>query len=409
MSDEKRLADELASLRLNRDAEPGKGGGGRRLLVGALVLAVLLGGGLFAFRGGEARLFPEQVELGAVTLVSPTQEDVQLVATGYVYSRKKATIAAKVQGRIARLTVDEGDVVKEGQIVATLDAAEADAQLSQVQADIAAARARVERARADLAEAETRLEREKMLVASSAGTQAAFDDAKAHAATTRAQLVATEAEVSAAVARQKAAEVALDNTKVRAPFAGTILRKLAELGEVTGPGSVGLFTLADLDDLEVQADVSEAQLIKVRAGTPAEILLDAFPDRRFRGEAKEIRQTVDRAKASVTVKVRFRDDTKGVIPDMAAKVSFLSRALDDAALKVAPKLVAPPDAIVERGGRKVVLAVEEGRVREVPVIVAGPVGAMVELTSGPSTGTPVVRHPLEKLHDGSSVKEKEAK
>lgn len=415
VSDDQRLAEELASLRLPREAPAAraKGGAFRRSLARGVAIAAAVGllgvGGWSVFNKTQAEIFPEAVELGAVTLVSPAQEDVTLVATGYVYSRRKATVAARVSGRLSKLLVDEGEAIRESQLVATQDSAEAEAQLAQVHADIAAAKSKVERARADLAEAETKATREQKLLAASAGTQAASDDARDRVASARAALVAAEADVQAVVARQRAAEIAVENMKIRAPFAGTVIRKLSEVGEMAAPGGTGLYTIADLSDLEVQADVSEAQLSKVKVGTPAEILLDAFPDRRFRGAVSEIRQTVDRAKATVTVKVRFKDDVKGVLPDMAAKVSFLARALDDAALKVAPRLVAPPDAVVERDGRKVVLTVEEGHVREVPVVTAGEVGAMIELSSGPTTGTRVVRHPAAKLRQGSSVKERDSK
>jgi HlyD family secretion protein len=204
----------------------------------------------------------------------------------------------------------------------------------------------------------------------------------------------------------------LDNTKIRAPFSGTVIKKLSEVGEVSntvviGGGGGGVFMIASLDDLEVQADVAEAQFHKVKLGAPAEIILDAFPDRRFRGKVTELAKQVDRAKASMTVKVGFTDDATGVLPDMAAKVSFLTKALDDAALKSAPKLVAPSDAIVQRGGQTVVFTFEDEHARMVPVTVRGPFGnGMTELTSGPDTGTRVIRRPDEKIRDGVAVKEK---
>ncbi len=202
---------------------------------------------------------------------------------------------------------------------------------------------------------------------------------------------------------------------MRAPFAGTVLRKLSELGEVLSPAipgsSIGVVIIATLDDLEVQADVSESQFSKVKLGTPAEIILDAFPDRRFAGKVSEIRPTVDRSKASVTVKVKFVDNSDGVLPDMAAKVSFLAHALRADQLKAAPKLVAPSAAVVTRDGQSVVFAVDtDGHVRKEPVTVVGPLGgagsAMVELSNGPPTGTRVVLRPSNELADGRSVKEK---
>ena len=177
-TDEDRLADELASLRLDRGtperaARGGSRDGGRSSVTGwivAVVALVALGiGGFFVYREGSGRIFSEDVELGAVTLMSPAQSDVTLVATGYVYARKKANVAPKTGGRLARFFVDEGSVVKEDQIIAELESADAQAQLAQVRADIAAARAKVERARADLADATTRFKREKELLASAGG------------------------------------------------------------------------------------------------------------------------------------------------------------------------------------------------------------------------------------------------
>ncbi len=416
VSEDDRLANELASLKIDREVPRGGGRsraatGGRRSgtsgwIVATIVLAGLGVAGFFVFREGKGRIFPDEVELGSVGLMSPSQEDVRLVATGYVYARRKATVAPKVVGRVIHL-LDETKEVKEGQIVAELESADAAAQLAQVKADIAAARAKVERARADVTDSDTRFQREDTLLKKGAGTQAAFDDAKIRLSASKTALTSAEADVRAVEARHQAVTVALENTKVRAPFAGTVIRKIAEIGEVVTPTSQqGILIIASLDDLEVQADVSEAQFSKVRVGTPTEILLDAFPDKRFRGQVSEIRPTVDRAKASVTVKVKFSDDSKGVLPDMAAKVSFLAKALDEQALKAAPKVVAPTDALVTRSGHKVLFTVEDGRARELVVTPGAQFGTQTEITSGAGPGMSVIRNPPADLRDGQPVKEK---
>jgi HlyD family secretion protein len=418
-SEEDRLADELASLRLDRST-PSRdrttrvraADGGRRGTAGWVVAVLLIGllgvGGFFVFREGSGRIFSEDVDIGAVTLMSPSQSDVTLVATGYVYARKKANVAPKLGGRLARFFVDEGSTVKENQVVAELESADAQAALAQMRADILAARAKVERARADVADAQVRLKRETDLMSREAGTQAALDDAKARASQSSTTLASAQADVGAVEARERAIAVQLENTKVRAPFSGTVLRKLAEVGEVVPPMTLtGILTLASLDDLEVQADVAEAQFHKVKVGTPAEIILDAFPDKRFRGQVSELRQIVDRSKAAVTVKVKFTDDSTGVLPDMAAKVSFLTKALDAEALKAAPKLIVQADAVVESGGRKVVFTIDDGHAKALPVSVKGPFGSgTLELSDGPTTGTRVIRKPGDRIRDGVSVKEK---
>ena len=379
----------------------------------AVVAVVALGvGGFFLYREGSGRLFSSDVELGAVTLMSPAQNDVTLVATGYVFARHRATVAPRVPGRIARLYVAEGDKVKEGQLIAEIESADAQAGLLQVRADIAAAKAKVERAASDVGMAQTQFKRESDLLSKGAGVQATFDDAKSRLDAAQSMLRSAESDVHAVEARRAAAEVMLDNTKMRSPFNGTVIKKLSEVGEVSntvviGGGGGGVFSIASLDDLEVQADVAEAQFHKVKLGTPAEIILDAFPERRFRGVVSELAKQVDRAKASVTVKVGFTDDAAGVLPDMAAKVSFLSKALDDQQLKAAPKLVAPADAIVQRNGQTVLFTLDDEHAHLVPVTVRGPFGSgMTELASGPDTGARVIRRPDDKIRDGVAVKEK---
>ncbi len=426
------LAKELASLKIER--KPGKGfqpgakappqtrsaGGGPRersrlpsVLITIVVLVALLGGGFLLFRSNETKIFAEEVDLTQVTLMSPAGQEVRLVSTGYVYARRRAQVAPKITGRLARLLVDEGDSVKEGQLIAELESADAQAQLAQARAEIAAEKARYQKAQADEKDALIRHDREEKLLASGAGTRASFDDVDMKLKMMTAQLDAQQASVHAAEAKEKAAQVMIENTKVRAPFDGTVIRKLSEVGEVIPIGVLsgnaapaGVFLIASLNDLEVQADVSESQFDKVRVGTPAEILLDAYPDRRFRGQVSDIRQTVDRAKASVTVKVRFTDNSKGVLPDMAAKVSFLDKPIDPATLGAKPKLAVASDAVVSRDGKTFLFTTQDGLARETPIQIGERRGDMVELTSGPPSGTKVVRHPSERVRDGATIKEK---
>jgi RND family efflux transporter MFP subunit len=209
--------------------------------------------------------------------------------------------------------------------------------------------------------------------------------------------------------------VNLENCYVRAPFDGRITQKLTDIGEIvfgamsagTG-GRGGIASLADFSTLQVEADVSESQVAKLKIGTPAEILLDAFPERRYRAKVAEVRPRVDRAKATVTVKVGFVDDPADVLPDMGAKVTFLARELDEAAAKAQPIRAVQADAVVERGETKVVWVVDpQDQLRSVPVITGAPMGGLVALRDGPPPGTKVVRHPDGELRAGMKVKEKQ--
>jgi multidrug efflux pump subunit AcrA (membrane-fusion protein) len=170
---------------------------------------------------------------------------------------------------------------------------------------------------------------------------------------------------------------------------------------------MGGIEIADFDSLMVETDVPEQRLAKIRIGTPAEIVLDAFPSRRFRGEAAEITPQVNRSKATVIVRVSFLDDKAGVLPDMAARVSFLDKPLDRATLDEPPKIVVPASALAERGGDKVVFVVEQDSVRMAAVTLGPAFGRGFELVDGPRPGTRLVASPPETLLDGQRIKEKE--
>jgi RND family efflux transporter MFP subunit len=194
-----------------------------------------------------------------------------------------------------------------------------------------------------------------------------------------------------------------------APITGTVLIKPPEVGELIGVDfGTGDKTieLADFSTLLVETDIPEGRLHMVKVGSPCEIVLDAFPRKRFRGEAVEISPRVDRAKATVGVKVKFVDDTAGVLPDMSARVSFLSEALDAQAMQAEARHVVPAAALAERGGAKVVFVVEEDRVRMQNVSLGEAIGNGFELTEGPSPGTRLVRNPPPTLSDGQKIKEK---
>src|SRR3954466_458982 len=405
------LADELKSLRIDRG--PAKSSLPGWLMPAAVVLA-LAALAFVAWVWLGPRLCAREVEITSVTVVTPAQGAQILVATGYVVPQRKANISPRIGGRVAKIFVEDGTVVKAGEVIAVMEDADYRAQLAQAQADVKSAQARETKAEVDLQDAQRQYAREQIVQEKGVSTPAALDAATARLGGAKAGLAAAEADVAAARARVEVARVNLDNCYVRAPFAGRITQKLTDIGEIVfgftsagNAGNGGIASLADFSTLQVEADVSESQVAKVGIGTPAEIVLDAFPDRRYRGRVAEVRPRVDRAKATVTVKVAFADDPKDVLPDMGAKVTFLARELDEAAQKAAPTPAVSPDAVVQRGDAKVVFVLEgDGSVKSAPVVTGPPLGNLLTLRQGPPSGTRIVRSPPADLEDGMRVKEK---
>ncbi|MFL5435451.1 MAG: efflux RND transporter periplasmic adaptor subunit [Myxococcales bacterium] len=406
------VADELKSLRIEREERPSRlPGWATAAIAGVVVIAILA----VAWKVLAPRIFVPEVETTAVSLVSPAQAQQLLVATGYVVPQRQANISPRIGGRVAKLFVEDGTVVKKGQLLAVLEDADFKAQVLQAKADVAAAKAREKRAEADLFEAQHAYDREKMVQSKGVSTPAALDQVTARLAGAKAQLEATRSETEAANARVEVARVNLANCYVRAPFDGRITQKLTDIGEIvfgalsagTG-GRGGIASLADFSTLQVEADVSESQVAKLAPGTPAEIVLDAFPDRRYRGRVAEVRPRVDRAKATVTVKVAFVDEPRDVLPDMGAKVTFLTKELDAAQAQAAPVAAVQSDAVVEQGENKVVWVVGgNDEVRMAPVVTGVAMGGLVALRQGPPAGTKVVRRPNGDLRPGMRVKEKQ--
>jgi len=406
------VADELKSLRIERTAE-------RRSLprwvppaIGVLLAAVILA---IAWKIAAPRLFVPEVETTAVSLVSPAQAQQLLVATGYVVPQRQANISPRIGGRVAKLFVEDGTVVKKGQLIAVLEDQDYRAQVLQAEADAQSALAREKRAEVEVRDAQRAFDREQVVQEKGVSTPAALDQVTARLDGAKAALAAARSETAAARARIEVAKVNLENCYVRAPFDGRITQKLTDIGEIvfgalsagTG-GRGGIASLADFSTLQVEADVSESQVAKLKTGTPAEIVLDAFPERRYRAKVAEMRPRVDRAKATVTVKVAFVDDMADVLPDMGAKVTFLAKELDEAAAKAAPVPAVQADAVVERGENKVLWVVDsEDQLRTVPVVTGAPMGGLVALRDGPPPGTKVVRRPDGDLRPGMKVKEKQ--
>ena len=271
---------------------------------------------------------PVAVETTTVVTAYPSQAYTVLNATGYVVAQRKAAVASKATGRLEWLGVREGSRVKEGEVLARLESRDVAAQLEQAAANIKVAQANFEQGRAELTEAARARERSAELLAKNFVAPAAHDAAVARYDKAAAAIAGFKAAIAVAQAGYRAAQVALEQTLIRAPFDGVVLTKNANVGDVITPFSsavgsqAAVVTMADMSTLEVEADVAEASVGKVRLEQPCEIQLDALPDARFRGLVNRMVPTVDRAKATVTVKVRFVDSDARVLPEMSAKVAI---------------------------------------------------------------------------------------
>jgi HlyD family secretion protein len=401
------LSTDLASLRINRDG-PTPPSVLKRAIVPIIVVAAIAGAGWFGWQKLEGQIMKQEMRTTEVALISPSQAEVQVTATGYVIPQRTSKVGAKLPGRLAEVFVKEGETVKEGQILARLEDEDQRSQIVAASSKVGVASARIATARANLADLSQQVERERALVASGAVGKANLDNLVAREAALREQVKAAEAEAHSAQADVGTFGVGLKDRTIKAPIGGRIVTKPATVGEfVGGIGNVGLIAeIVDFDSLMVETDVPETRLHMVKIGGPAEIVLDAYPNKRYRGVATELGQRVNRAKATVVVKVKFTDAAENVLPEMSARVSFLSKAITDDALKETPKRVVASEAIADRNGQKVVFAVESGKLRAFPVKVGGPVGGnTVELLDGPAPGVKVVAKPTADTAEGQRIKE----
>ncbi len=395
--------EDLSRLRIDRSATaPTRR---RRHLGWWLLLALLAAGAAAYFYWSGRAAIP--VEVAVVTQAYPSQANTQLNATGYVVAQRKAAVASKATGRLEWLGVREGSVVREGEVLARLENKDVMATLQQTQANVSLSRANLEQGEAEFRDAQRALERSADLLKKNFVSAAAHDVTVARVEKARAAITGLKASIAVAQANARAAQVGVDQTQIRAPFDGVVLTKNANVGDMITPlssasGAQGaVVTMADMSTLEVEADVSEASVGKVKLEQPCEIQLDALPGERFRGMVTRTVPTVDRAKATVNVKVRFVDKDTRILPEMSAKVAFLSK--ETPAGERAPRTVVAPTSIVERAGRRVVYVVREGKAVETLLQTGATYGEVLEVKQGLKPGDKVVVKPSERLHDGAAV------
>ena len=378
----------------------------RRWLTWAVVTLALAGTLGTLYRQG---LLTPAVEIQAsvVQTLYPSQTFTLLNASGYVVADRKSAVASKVTGRLVFMGVEEGSQVKEGQVIARLESRDAVAARERAAQNVMVARHNLEQGRAELANAMLDYDRKKNLVERGTIARSAFDAAEARFRTARAAVEALSAAQRAAQAALEEATVLLDYTNIRAPFDAVVLTKNADIGDIVTPlaatadAKAAVVTVADMNSLLVEVDVSESNISQVKVGQPCEIRLDALADTRFPGRVHMILPTADRSKASITVKVAFDKRDPAVLPEMSAKVAFLARLPTDD--ERASFRAAPAAAVVERNGRPIVFWVQGDNVREAAVQVGRRFGEMVELKEGPPVGSRIGLAPLERLKDGVRI------
>ncbi len=393
----------LSKLRIDRSIAPVRRRR-RRWLWPSIVAAVV------AAAGGWYALAPHPVSVQTTPVVTsfPSQQYVVLNATGYVVAQRKAAIASKATGRLEWLGVAEGSRVKSGDVIARLDNRDVVAQAEAAEANVRGARAALEQAQAEERDAAQQLARNRDLAVKGFVAQANVDTSIARHDRALAAVGSARAAIGAGEANARNARVAVDYTLIRAPFDGVILSKNANVGDMITPFSSAsdskgaVVTMADMSTLEVEADVSESSLSKVKAGQPAEIVLDALPDARFRGRISRMVPTVDRAKATVMTKVRFDELDPRVLPEMSAKVAFLTQEITPEQQK--PLTAVNPDAIVQRDGRTVIFVVRGERVASVPVSPGSKLGDLTAITGDAKAGDKAVLKPASEIVDGALVK-----
>ena len=387
MNDTNNIND-LASLRIDRNRKNSDRPRSRRWLwIVWLIVVVAIVIAFFAFK--ENLTPATKVRVASATLLTGSDSQASLVATGYVVAQRKAEVASKGTGRLEYLGFEEGDTVVAGEVIAELDNDDIRAGLEQ-------ARAGLMQAEADSLNAGRQYRRADELYRSGSIRQTELE-----AAETAWQLAVAGA--AAARAAVRVAEVELDNTYIRAPFDGTILTKNADVGEIVAPfassasskGSV--VTLADMQSLEVEADVSESNIHKVTVGQRCEIILDAYPDIRYPGYVKKIVPTADRARATVLTKVAFNDRDDRVLPEMSARVNFFLREQESTDVEQQPVITIPKEALTTRNMKKVVFLVKGERVQLRQVEPGRELADVVEILTGLQRGDRVVLSPPGRM------------
>jgi RND family efflux transporter MFP subunit len=438
MEQRENIKPDLSALRISRDDDHESGGRrGLRVVLFGTLLIVIAGGALVGYRMWGSATMPE-VEVARATVESSSAGVEILTATGYVVADRKAAVSPKISGRLEYLGVDTGSRVSPGQIIARLEHRDLDAQLedargnlANLQASVAQAEAELAQSRATLAQAQANqhkssldLARQTKLVEDGVVSRADLENSTAQARVDEQQIKAAEAAIRAAQskidsmtaqvrssrARIQGVEAHIEYTNIRSPFEGLVISKDAEVGETVAPATFGgtntrgsVFTIVDPNSLEVEADINESSIGKILPGLQAEITLDALGNLKLPGEVRKIIPTADRQKATVKVKVSFKNLDPRILPDMSAKVTFMQMP-ESSTTDQSSRITISKSAVVQRDGKPVVLVLTNDRVQQQSVTLGGDLGDRVEVKQGLAGGETLIIRGGENLADGTRVR-----
>ena len=389
---------DLSALKINRNNEKGNRPPGMnkyiKWSIWIIVLVIIVLAGYFSWQ--TYLNASVEVKLTQVVLRSPSESNAVLSASGYVVAQRKASVASKGTGRLVYLGVVEGDKVKKGEIIARLEDDDVKAQLDQAKANLKVAEA-------GLQDVQRNYNRQKELFKTQSASQADLDAAESNYQKVLANIAVAKAGV-------EEAQVAMENTIIRAPFDGTVLTKNADVGEIVAPFAASasskgaVVTIADMSSLQVEADVSESNIEQITPNQNCEIVLDAYPDVHYAGYVAKIVPTADRTKATVMVKVGFKKYDSRVLPEMSAKVLFFLNSGEKTNIEEKPVLSLPSSAIVTRDNKSIVYLVKDDKAEETIITTGRQFGGYTEVTSGLENGEKVIDNVSDKIKDGVKVK-----
>jgi RND family efflux transporter MFP subunit len=402
----------LGSLRIERNAPSSSNGSGRKILIwasiaGAVVIAIVASFFVFGGKATEVSTIVAEAQSAGPSLGTSV-----LNASGYVVARRMATVSSKVTGKIEEILVEEGMSVEKGQVLARLDPVNLKTILTMSERELEASRRNLTEIEVRLAEARRNLERNEALVKQQLISQTAIDTTRAEANALAARLEASKAQVKVAESGLAMRRIDFDDLQVRAPFAGVVISKDAQPGEIVSPMSAGggftrtgIATIVDMDSREVEVDVNESYINRVKPDQRVEATLDAYPDAPLASHVINIVPTADRTKATVRVRIAFDKLDARILPDMGIKVRFLDdEPAPDAQANAGPRIRIPASAVQRDGGNAYVWVVSDGRVERRAVTVGAEGDGSIEVRAGVTSGEQLVSPVVQGLEDGSKVK-----